>query len=101
MNSLAGSTTVATYESTVAAFRRIAKGDSTAFNQAHRGIFMDPSLIPGALVRHSGQPDWGVGQVQSAVGWRVTVNFEHAGKRTIDTRHARLQILEPPPPPRM
>lgn len=62
---------------------------------------MDPSLTPGALVRHPGQPDWGVGQVQSAVGWRVTVNFEHAGKRTIDTRHAALDMVEPPPPPRM
>jgi hypothetical protein len=26
-----------------------------------------------------------VGQVQSAIGERVTVNFEHAGKRLINT----------------
>ena len=36
-------------------------------------------------VRHPGEPDWGVGQVQSAIGDRVTVNFEHAGKRLINT----------------
>jgi len=37
-------------------------------------------LEVGALVRHRDQPDWGLGQVQSIVGARVTVNFEHAGK---------------------
>lgn len=26
------------------------------------------------------RPDWGVGQVQSVAGDRITVNFEHAGK---------------------
>ena len=40
---------------------------------------------PGQRVRHPGQPDWGVGQIQSVVGDRVTVNFEHAGKRLINT----------------
>lgn len=29
------------------------------------------------------QPDWGVGQVQSVIGGRVTVTFEHAGKQVI------------------
>ena len=41
-------------------------------------------LEPGMLVRHPTQPDWGLGQVQSNIGNRVTVNFEHAGKRVID-----------------
>lgn len=61
---------------------------------------MDPFLVPGALVRHPAQPDWGNGQVQSAVGWRVTVNFEHAGKRTMDTRHVSLELLEEARTPR-
>ncbi len=38
---------------------------------------------PGQYVRHPSQPDWGIGQVQSAVADRVTVNFEHAGKQLI------------------
>jgi hypothetical protein len=42
-------------------------------------------LIPGARVRHPGEPGWGIGQVQSAIGERVTVTFEHAGKCLIDT----------------
>jgi len=49
-------------------------------------------LEPGSLVRHPGQPDWGLGQVQSSIGGRVTVNFEHAGKVVIDTAHVALRI---------
>ncbi len=44
---------------------------------------MRSPFTPGTLVRHPDQPDWGVGQVQSAIGARVTVNFEHAGKKLI------------------
>lgn len=50
-------------------------------------------LVPGAWVRHPGQPDWGLGQVQSAVGNRVTVNFEHAGKRLVLTDVQPLDVL--------
>ena len=45
---------------------------------------MNALLEPGMFVRHPAQPDWGLGQVQSNVGGRVTVNFEHAGKVVID-----------------
>lgn len=62
---------------------------------------MDPMLVPGARVRHPGQPDWGEGQVQSSVGWRVTVNFEHAGKRTIDARNVALEMVEAAAGPRL
>lgn len=34
----------------------------------------------GALVRCPARPDWGVGQIQSVVGERVTVMFEEGGK---------------------
>jgi len=61
---------------------------------------MSDFLLPGSLVRHPGQPDWGVGQVQSAVGNRVTVNFEHQGKLLINTDHVSLEVLEDPRPPR-
>ncbi|MBL4927144.1 DUF3553 domain-containing protein [Fuscibacter oryzae] len=47
-------------------------------------------LEPGMFVRHPGQPDWGLGQVQSNIGGRVTVNFEHAGKVVIDVRQVTL-----------
>lgn len=48
-------------------------------------------LEPGMLVRHPNRPDWGLGQVQSNINGRVTVNFEHAGKVVIDARQVPLQ----------
>lgn len=56
----------------------------------------EPWLTPGALVRNPARPDWGKGQVQSAIGDRVTVNFEHSGKQSLDTRHVRLELVTPP-----
>lgn len=50
-------------------------------------------LIPGMLVRHPQQPDWGVGQIQSVVGNRVTVNFEHAGKVLINAEVIVLDVV--------
>ena len=55
----------------------------------------EPWLTPGAQVRNPAQPDWGTGQVQSAIGTRVTVNFQHAGKQALDTRHVRLELVTP------
>jgi hypothetical protein len=51
---------------------------------------MNALLEPGMLVTHPDRPDWGVGQVQSSIGYRITVNFEHAGKVVIDGRHIGL-----------
>ena len=47
-------------------------------------------LEPGMLVRHPTQPDWGIGQVQSNAGGRVTVNFPEAGKVVIDGMQVEL-----------
>jgi len=44
-------------------------------------------------VRHPDRPDWGLGQVQSAVGDRVTVNFENAGKRLVRLHAQPLDVL--------
>ncbi|MFT4151069.1 MAG: DUF3553 domain-containing protein [Paracoccaceae bacterium] len=51
---------------------------------------MNALLEPGMIVKHPQQPDWGLGQVQSNIGGRVTVNFEHAGKVVIDSRRVEL-----------
>ncbi len=53
----------------------------------HENLFDKPGnalLSPGDFVRHPGRPDWGLGQVQSMIGHRITVNFENAGKLVID-----------------
>jgi hypothetical protein len=52
-------------------------------------------LAPGDYVRHPDKPEWGLGQVQSAIGNRVTVNFEHAGKLLIDTGTIELRPADP------
>jgi len=56
---------------------------------------MNSLLEPGMFVRHPRQPDWGLGQVQSNVGGRITVNFEHAGKVAIDGSRVDLIIEFP------
>ena len=58
---------------------------------------IDRFLEPGALVRHPVQSDWGLGQVQSVDGHRVTVNFEEVGKVTIDARQVALVYVGPDP----
>ncbi len=47
---------------------------------------MDGLFEPGMIVRHPARGDWGRGQVQSAIGHRITVNFEDAGKVVVDSR---------------
>ena len=54
---------------------------------------MTSLLEPGMLVRHPDRPDWGVGQIQSVVGDRVTVNFEHAGKLLIIASEIELEVV--------
>lgn len=53
----------------------------------------DPFLEPGVLVRHPHRPDWGLGQVQSVAGAKVTVNFEEMGKQVIDARAVTLVFV--------
>ena len=58
---------------------------------------IDAFLEPGVLVRHPTRPDWGLGQVQSVDGARVTVTFEEAGKQVIDASHLTLTYVGPDP----
>ena len=52
------------------------------------------SLIePGQWVRHPSEPGWGMGQVQSAIGERVTVNFADHGKVVINARLVSLEVV--------
>jgi len=56
---------------------------------------MNIRLTPGAFVRHPDLPDWGLGQVQSVIGDRVTVNFENAGKQLINAAAISLVEVDP------
>lgn len=49
------------------------------------------SWEPGMIVRNPTRLDWGLGQVQSYIGHRITINFENTGKSVIDERHVTLE----------
>ena len=55
---------------------------------------MPGALLPGCFVRHPERPEWGLGQVQSSIGHRVTVNFENAGKQLINSDAVALEVVE-------
>ena len=50
-------------------------------------------LEPGMLVRNPARPDWGIGQVQSNIGGKITVNFREEGKVVIDASAISLEIV--------
>ncbi len=53
-------------------------------------------LEPGMLVRHPDRPDWGLGQVQSSIGGKATVNFEQCGKVVIQLSNVALTPVHDP-----
>ena len=57
---------------------------------------MNSILSPGMLVRHPGFPDWGIGQVQSNVSGKITVNFREHGKVVIDGTRVELEPVFDP-----
>ena len=46
---------------------------------------------PGDLVVNPSNLDWGIGQVQSIIENKVTVNFQNEGKKTINTLVVKLE----------
>ncbi len=57
---------------------------------------MNEFLEPGMLVRHPDAPDWGIGQVQSVINGRITVNFQNEGKVVIDGKRVELILAGEP-----
>ena len=52
---------------------------------------MQYDLEPGNFVSHPKERDWGIGQVQSIIRNKVTVNFQHSGKKVINSDNIRLE----------
>ena len=48
---------------------------------------------PGDYVINPANKSWGVGQIQSIIGSKVTVNFENFGKRVINIEIVTLEKL--------
>lgn len=51
-------------------------------------------LEPGMLVRNTDAPEWGIGQVQSNIGGKITVNFREEGKVVLDGTRVILEIIQ-------
>ena len=49
---------------------------------------------PGDKVINPLNKDWGIGQVQSIIKDKVTVNFENVGKKVINSNNIQLRKLE-------
>ena len=49
---------------------------------------------PGDKVINPLNKDWGIGQVQSIIKEKVTVNFENVGKKVINSNNILLRKLE-------
>ena len=45
---------------------------------------------PGDKVTNPQKKEWGIGQVQSVINDKVTVNFENVGKKVINTKNIEL-----------
>ena len=54
---------------------------------------MQYELEPGNFVVNPLEKSWGIGQVQSIIKNKATVNFENAGKKVIDMDNVNLEII--------
>tara|TARA_B100000767_G_C19359732_1_gene367329 strand:+ start:7 stop:177 length:171 start_codon:yes stop_codon:yes gene_type:complete len=48
---------------------------------------------PGDKVTNPDNKAWGIGQIQSIIKDKVTVNFENVGKKVINTKIIRLEKI--------
>ena len=48
---------------------------------------------PGDKVFNPTNKDWGIGQVQSIIKDKVTVNFQNVGKKVINSKNIELKKL--------
>ena len=48
---------------------------------------------PGDKVTNPANKDWGIGQVQSIINGKVTINFENVGKKVINSNLIYLEKI--------
>ena len=46
---------------------------------------------PGDKVKNPDNKEWGIGQVQSIINEKITVNFENVGKKVINSNNIKLE----------
>ena len=69
------------------------------YRPEHLEVFGDQLgvVVHSILFGAGRREDWGLGQVQSVTGRKVTVNFQDAGKQVIDTSVAPLSFVSNDP----
>ena len=56
--------------------------------------FYFADMTPGVFVINVAKElEWGIGQVQSNINNRITVNFENVGKKTLDPTKIELKVV--------
>ena len=52
-------------------------------------------LTPGVFVINEDKKDeWGLGQVQSSINNKITINLENVGKKTINPNQVKLKVVK-------
>ena len=49
---------------------------------------------PGDFVKNPNNIDWGIGQIQSIINDKITVNFENSGKKVINGKEIILEKVK-------
>tara|TARA_B100000029_G_scaffold514911_1_gene619582 strand:+ start:1289 stop:1465 length:177 start_codon:yes stop_codon:yes gene_type:complete len=55
-------------------------------------MFLD--YEPGDFVINPSNKDWGIGQIQSIIKDKITVNFENSGKKVINAKEIILEKVK-------
>ena len=55
---------------------------------------MQYDLEPGNFVINPSEKNWGIGQIQSIIKNKITINFENAGKKVINAENIKLEKYE-------
>ena len=54
---------------------------------------MNLDFEPGEKVFNPENKDWGIGQVQSIIKGKITVNFQNVGKKVINSENIELKKI--------
>ena len=55
---------------------------------------MQIDLEPGDFVVNPDNKEWGIGQIQSIIKNKITVNFQNNGKQVIDVNNIKLEKID-------
>ena len=51
------------------------------------------NITPGMFVINKLHKEWGIWQVHSSIDEKITINFEHVGKKVINVNEVPLKIV--------